>query len=212
MSGEETEDKELVNMADIAREARDQMPPETSFRPEDSEVIVANRDFLLSLEPYVVAKFYDTLLAHPITAAIFHEGERPMREKTLSDWWQRTVNGPHDDAYFSWMAMVGLVHVVRHVTNPMMLSMADFLSATVAEAAQDALPEPDASRLAEAYRRLSATVVAVIAYGYDLSTEAALFDVAGMPAALLHRLRDQEVSEALAGARTTLGRQRAEEQ
>lgn len=199
-------------MADVAAEARDQMPPQASFRPEDATVIAANRDFLLSLEPYLVQQFYDTLYSHRTTAEVFVDGERPMREKTLSDWWQKTVNGPIDDDYWAWMAMVGLVHVVRHVTNPMVVAMSNFVAEAVAEAAAETQSEADAAALSDAFRRFAATVSAVIAYGYDLSTEAALFDIAGMPAALLHRLRDQEVGEALAGARSALGRVRAEDQ
>jgi hypothetical protein len=42
---------------------------------------------------------------------------------------------------------------------------------------------------------------AIITFGYDQAVVAALFAVAGMPEALLRRLRDQEVAAALAAAR-----------
>ena len=35
----------------------------------------------------VVQFFYDTIFAHARTAAVFHDGERPAREKTLQDWY-----------------------------------------------------------------------------------------------------------------------------
>ena len=192
----------------LANAARALMPPQTSFRTEDSAVISGHRHFLLSLAEGVVPIFYDTLFAHPPTAAVFHDGERPIREKSLAAWWERTVTGPHDDAYFAWMAMVGLVHVIRDVPNPMMLAMSDLVARALENAAREALPADEAARLTEAYRRLTATVSAVITYGYDVAIENALYDVAGMPQALLHRLRNQEVGRALDDARANLGRQR----
>lgn len=198
------------DMNALAHAARALMPPETSFRPEDGAVIVEHRDFLLGLGPGLVPVFYDTLFAHAPTHAVFREGERPMREQSLAAWWERTVTGPHDDSYFAWMAMVGLVHVIRDVPNPMMLAMSDFVARAVEAAAREALPADNGARLTEAYRRLTATVSAVITYGYDVAIENALYDVAGMPQALLHRLRNQEVDRALAEARSDLGRQRIE--
>ncbi len=197
-------------MHEVARTAREQMPPHTAFRDEDEVVLAANREFLAGLEDTLVKAFYDTLFAHPPTAEVFIEGERPNREKTLSDWWQRTVEGPHDDDYFAWMAMVGLVHVIRGVSNPMMLGMSDFVSRAVEELARGALTHDDVAALSEAYRRLTATVSSVITYGYDMAIEKALYDVAGMPVELLHRLRNQEISRELSTAREQLGRKRFE--
>ncbi|PID53016.1 MAG: globin domain protein [Micrococcales bacterium] len=195
----------ITTMAELAATARQHMPPQSSFRPQDRQVIERNTEFLLSLTPQLVAAFYDTLFAHEPTSEVFTEGERPAREGTLTDWWHRTVRGPLDDDYFAWMAMVGLVHVVRGVTNPMMLAMSDFVARAVAEAAYASLDTAEAKLLVEAYRRLFATVSAVIVYGYDRAIEDALFDVAGMPTALLHRLRNQAVDRALEQARKDIG-------
>ncbi|WP_084626874.1 protoglobin domain-containing protein [Pseudoclavibacter soli] len=191
----------------VARTAREQMPPGTSFTEHDADVLRDYKDFLYSLGPLLLHKFYDTLYAYPPTAAIFKAGERAARERTLADWWERTVNGPLTDSYFNWMAMVGLVHVLRGVTNPMMLSMGDHVAEVVAQQADEQLSEADADRLNASFGRLMSTVSAVIAHGYDVATEAALFDVAGMPMALLHRLRDQEISQALVRVRGEIGPQ-----
>ena len=191
----------------VARTAREQMPPGTTFTEKDAEVLRDYKDFLYSLGPMLLHRFYDTLYAYPPTAAIFKEGERGARERTLAGWWERTVNGPLTDSYFNWMAMVGLVHVLRGVTNPMMLSMGDHVAELVGQQANEQLPKPDADRLQNSFNRLMDTVSAVIAHGYDVATEAALFDVAGMPMALLHRLRDQEVAQALVRVRSEIGPQ-----
>ncbi|PIE99882.1 MAG: globin domain protein, partial [Propionibacterium sp.] len=121
----------MEKMHDIAYSAIDQIPPSQRLRQEDREVIVRNKENLLALGPYIVKSFYDTLYDHPPTAAVFHAGERHDREGTLVNWWSRTVNGPLDDDYFAWMALVGLVHVMRNVTNPMMLVMSDHVALIV---------------------------------------------------------------------------------
>lgn len=191
----------------VARVAREQMPPETAFTERDAMILQEYKDFLMSLGPLLLHKFYDTLYAYPPTAAIFKPGERAARERSLAGWWERTVQGPLGDSYFNWMAMVGLVHVLRGVTNPMMLSMGDHVAEVVAGQADEQLTAEDADRLTHSFNRLMATVSAVIAHGYDVATEAALFDVAGMPMALLHRLRDQEISQALVRVRAQIDHQ-----
>ncbi|MGF1663805.1 MAG: protoglobin domain-containing protein [Kineosporiaceae bacterium] len=191
-----------MDLTGIAHSAVDQVPPARRFTQADSDVITGRRDLLLRLEPELVAGFYDTLFAHPPTAAVFAEGERPDREEQLARWWRRTVTGPHDDRYFAWMAMVGLVHVVRGVSNPMMLAMRDHVVDFVVHRTKEAgLPPGEADELAGAFGRLFSTIAAIIALGYDRAVVDALYSVAGMPEALLTRLRTQEAAASLERAR-----------
>jgi hypothetical protein len=182
---------------EIAREALQQMPPETRLRPEDAAVIARHKEILLSWIPELVQGFYDALFAHTPTRKIFHEGERPAREKTLVDWWTRTVEGPLDEEYFAWMAKVGLVHVVRGVENPMMLAMSSFVAEFVDRRSHEARL-PEAEPLSEAFYRLSMAVGAVITYGFDRYQALALYNVAGMEPALLERLTAEEARRLLA--------------
>jgi hypothetical protein len=197
----------METMRDVAYAAMNQIPPQCRMRGSDVELIQRYREPLLALEPEIVKGFYDTLYAHPTTAAVFVDGERPDREGTLSNWWRRTVNGPLDEQYFTWMATVGLVHVARHVSNAMMLSMAGFVASLVAEKAVELpIDRSDAEALGEAFGRFASTVGAIISFGYDRAYDravvSALDDVAGMPEALFHRIREQEVAAALARARS----------
>ncbi len=192
----------MDSMRDIAREAMAQMPPGCQLQRSDGEIIARHRDLLLGLEGQLVTGFYDTLFAHGVTAAVFAEGERPTREDTLGAWWRRTVEGPLDDDYFAWMALVGLVHVIREVSNPMMLAMTEYVRTMVADQARTALADPhERGLLVDAFGRLASTVGAVITYAYDHAVASALFEVAGMPALLLRRLRNAEVAAALKVAR-----------
>lgn len=183
--------KEFVAMAQAAIEM---MPPTTRFREEDKAVILKNKDVLLGMSEDLIQAFYNTLYSHAQTSAVFHEGERPMREETLRNFWLKTVNGPIDDNYFGWMAMVGLVHVVRHVENPMMIAMADFMANFVTERTGD--PE-----LSTSFSRLARTISAVVVYGFDQATSASLREIVGMESQLLQRLVNQEATKMLDEAR-----------
>ncbi len=193
----------MDSMHDIAQRAIQQTPPECRVQPSDAAIIARHSDALIPMAPQVVKSFYDTLYAHDETEQLFQAGERPMREQTLTGWWERTVRGPIDDDYWAWMALVGLTHVMRRVTNPMMLAMNNFVAQYV-EDHSDSLPVPESERrhLVTAFRRVAATAGSIITFAYDHAVSSALFEVAGMPEALLARLRDQEVGAALAKAHT----------
>lgn len=193
-------------MRSLALRALEEMPPVTRFQPGDAEIIARHRDFLLGIQDTIVGGFYDTIFDHPATAAVFNDGEREDRESTLSNWWRRTIEGPLDEDYYAWMALVGLVHVIRRVSNPMMLSMASYVRQGVIDVTADAdLDAEERQALTDAVGRLMATVGAIITYSYDHAVVDALFNVAGMPPALLERLRDQEASTALNQARKSKG-------
>lgn len=195
----------MDDMHKIAAEALNYVPPDCRLRPDDGALIARHSSYLLGLEPLLVKGFYDCLYAHPPAAAVLGENEREERERTLSKWWRRTVGEPLDEGYFAWMAMVGLVHVVRNVPNPAMLAMTGYVVDTVsAQLRASSLPADEADRLGEAIRRVCSTVASIITFGYDHAVVSALYSVAGMPEALLRRLRDQEVENALSSARATL--------
>jgi len=165
-------------LKEIARQAMEDMAQDTRFRPEDHQVLLKHKDSLLALTDDLVKTFYDTLFATPNTRKVFHEGERPEREKTLRDWWRRTIEGPVDEDYWAWQAYVGLIHVKRVVTNPMMLGQAFMIQDLVRQHIAD--PE-----LAGAVSRLMATVGAIIAYGYEKAQLLSIEETTGMDQELL---------------------------
>ena len=168
----------MSKILEIAREALQQMPPQTRLRPEDEAVIARHKELLLSWTPELVQGFYDTLFAHTPTQSVFHEGERPAREKTLVDWWQKTVEGPVDEEYWAWQAYVGLIHVKRVVTNPMMMGQAFMIEDLV----RTHLDDPE---VAGAMRRLMATVAAIIAYGYEKAQLLSIEETTGISQELI---------------------------
>ncbi len=198
----------MDTMEEIAQAAIDQTPPDCRVHQEHADVIARHADALIALGPDMVTEFYNTLYSHEPTTAVFKEGERQMREESLIDWWNRTARGPIDHSYWSWMAMVGLIHVIRRVTNPMMLAMTQFVAGYLSRNADKLnLPDDEQAQLVDAFRRVAGMTGSVITWGYDHAVSAALFEVAGMPEALLARLRDAEVNEALGRARKELARE-----
>jgi hypothetical protein len=189
----------------VAQTAIEMAPPACRIRPEDADVIARNNDHLASIGGEIVQGFYDTVFGHGPTAAVFKDGERGMREESLEDWWLRTINGPINDEYWAWMALVGLLHVLRQVENPMMLAMSDYVARYVADNVHRFPIDADEQLLlADAFRRHASTTSSIITYAYDHAVSSALFDVAGMPESLLRRLRDQEIVSALKDARSEL--------
>jgi len=165
-------------LKEIARQAIEDMALEARFRPEDHQVLLKHKDRLLALTDELVKTFYDTLFATPSTRKVFHEGERPAREKTLVDWWQKTVEGPVDEEYWAWQAYVGLIHVKRVVTNPMMMGQAFMIEDLV----RTHLDDPE---VAGAIRRLMATVAAIIAYGYEKAQLLSIEETTGISQELI---------------------------
>jgi hypothetical protein len=194
----------MTYITELTAQIMHELLPATVVTDADRAVIAANKDFLLSLEDTLVATFYDSLFAHPPTAAVFQDGERPAREQTLRDWWQRTVAAPLDDKYFAWMTLVGVVHIRRKVQNPMMLSMFHLVADTVHTQALQQLGAEKAEELRLAFSHLASTVSSIISEAYTKGYIAALQDLAGLDPKLTERMLQIEVGKLEAEARAAL--------
>ncbi len=183
-----------------------EMVPASTMTDDDTATLAEHRSFLRGIEDRVVDGFYDTLYAHPATADVFVDGERPAREATLRDWWRRTVDGPIDDRYWAWMALVGIVHIRRGVRNPMMLSMVGHVENAVhAEALAARLPPTDVERLRLAFSHLATTVSAVISESYTQSYVGALQNLGGLNPRLLANMLGIEIQAIEDAGRASLG-------
>ena len=179
----------VLDFGQIAREAIGQMPPETRFNKTHAETLVRHKDELMAFKDEFVKGFYDILFAHPPTAKVFEEGERAERESTLGMFYERVLAGPHDEEFFAWLAFVGPVHVVRGVTNPMMLAMTSYMVNFVRQRVKD---HPEGDAILEAFVHLAATLGAIIAYGYEMAWKKALENVVGIPPTLSERAAHEE--------------------
>ena len=191
-------DKSLGRFYVLAQEFWSQLPPQARFRPlEDAKTFARHKEAMRSWVDAVVQGFYDTLFAHPATRAIFREGERPAREKTLRDWYLRTVEGPFNGQYFAWQTLVGLVHVRRGVTNAMMAAMWNWVVDTVSRLARQTLPQGEAEALADAWRRLGFTVMALISESYLHAYLEALAQAEGVEVGMFLQRAQEEAARML---------------
>ncbi len=179
--------------------------PQALPRAEDVATLARHREWLLGIEDEVVVLFYDTLYAYSTTAEVFVPGERPAREQTLRHWWQRTVGTPIDLTYYRWMCLVGIVHIRRKVTNPMMLSMLQVVTEHVVTRAGADLGASEAWALQQALGRLTTAVGAIIAESYTIGYVGALEDLAGLDPKLTERMLQLELKRLEEQGRDQLG-------
>lgn len=188
----------------LQAEILDEMVPEARVNANDAAAIARHTDLLLGMEDELVEGFYDTLFAHRPTAAVFDLDERLAREETLRRWWRRTVTGPLDEGYWTWMGVVGVVHIRRGVRNPMMLSMMAFVEQFV-RTRTASLPAEEAGALGEAFAHVTATTAAVISESYTQAYVSALQALGGLNPKLLANMLSIEIRAVEDAARTSLG-------
>lgn len=191
----------MSSLTELTHKIIDQMPPSTRFQAADAQLLTKYKAALLPLEPTLVAVFYDTLFNHPTTRAIFTAEERSAREDTLRLWWRRTINGPFDEQYWTWQALVGVVHVKRKVKNPMMIAMWGLMLKTIREGLHGQIAPEEVTELMGAMERLASTVQSLTAESYLEHYIAALREATGFNAELLDRMVANQVDDLLAAAK-----------
>ncbi|MDD4933085.1 MAG: protoglobin domain-containing protein [Methylacidiphilaceae bacterium] len=184
------------SLAEITESILAQLPPCTRFSNEDEALLLRLAPALAPLEDLLAKGFYDALFAHPETASVFGSGERAEREMALRRWWRRTLQGPFDARYWEYQAAVGLIHIRRGVTNPMMLAMWGWILNALQEALIERvkLAPQEVARAMEALYRLAATVQALTAESYLRHYLLALSHSTGVSTDLIHRLVSVEVA------------------
>lgn len=186
-----------LHLQNMRRTIKGQLPPAAQFTAADATLIGQHSQLLLSWSDELVQGFYNTLYAHGPTSEIFQEGERPAREQTLAQWWQRVAAGPIDDQFWDWMTFVGLVHVVRKVKNPMMIGAWGFVEGEIGKRIKAALPADEAFALTEAFARFGKTFNALIAESYVIHYLEAVAESTGSSSVLLDRLVMTEIGTML---------------
>ncbi len=182
-----------MNISELRQRIIGEMPPEWRFRAEDAQAIAKHKVFLLSMSDELVKGFYDTLFAHAPTKAIFHDGERPEREASLKQWWQKVVEGSNDDKFWDWITGVGLLHVKRKVKNNMMVAAWGYILNLVKSRAIGNLSKEEGEALIEALVRLSKTTEASISEGYMGVYLKVLQEGSGMSEQLMEQMVNVEL-------------------
>ncbi len=190
----------MQQLQEMRQHILDQMPVESRFTAADDAEISKHAAMLHGWTDDLVKGFYDMLYAHKPTEEIFEDGERPKVESTLRAWWKRVVDGPRNDQFWDWMTFVGLVHVVRKVKNPMMISAWGYIEDEVAQRAAGDLGT-DAIALNRAFARFGKTFNSLVAESYILHYLEAVSTSTGSSPQLLDRLVLNEIDQMLNSAR-----------
>ncbi|MEN8241491.1 MAG: protoglobin domain-containing protein [Chloroflexota bacterium] len=144
-----------------------------------------------------VAKFfYDTLFAHPRTAAVFHDGERPAREKTLTAWYLALFSTANDDeAYWLEQGRIAFAHIRRHTNNEYMIGISSKLSEVFVKKTIAAFGAERGLEVSEAFNRILRTVVGLTAEGYDVMSQIAISEATGAGLELIDKLIQDSVDD-----------------
>jgi hypothetical protein len=177
----------------VTEEIFEAMPKQTLLTDEDILVLKRNKDFIFSLAGAIVKDFYDVLFSNDKTEAVFKPGEREIREKSLTSWMIKTIDGKFDLQYWSWQTFVGILHVKRKVTNNMMISMMGRISDIIFTQAILQLPKEEAIALKTAWIKFATTVLSLIAEAYHIFYMAAVSNVTGMNQNLLNNAVQVEI-------------------
>lgn len=143
----------------------------------------------------IVKMFYDTLFEHPRTAAVFQDGERAAREKTLETWYMSIFEVDDIDQFLRDQARIGLVHIRRHVHNEFMIGIANQLRTFFRAKAVDAFGQDEGMKVSHAFDRVLDTVVGLTAEGYDVLSKSALAHATGVQEVVLDKFIVRAVGE-----------------
>ena len=179
---------------EITNEIFESMPISTRFSNTDMQLIKKHKEVLLELEGVLIQGFYDTLYHHPKTYAILKNDNRSNRENILRNWWQQTINGRFDDEYWEWQVFVGLVHIKKKVTNPMMIAMWGWMITNLRCILTAKLKQNELNELMAAFERLAATIQSLTAESYLANYIEAIESTTGFNNNLINRMVDMQIN------------------
>ncbi len=144
----------------------------------------------------LVRFFYDTVFAHARTAGVFRDGERPMREKTLADWYMALFTTANDtDEFWFEQGRIGFAHIRRHVNNEFMIGIAVKLNEFFVQKAIESFDAERGLELSKAFNRILQTVVGLTAEGYDVMSAIAFSEATGADVSLIDTLIQSQVDD-----------------
>ncbi|OQW93990.1 MAG: hypothetical protein BWK79_08215 [Beggiatoa sp. IS2] len=162
------------------------------------------REYAPKIQPWgekFAKAFYDTLFAYELTAAVFKEGERATREITLREWYLEVTSGELTEDFWQRQWTVGLIHISKKVTNPLMLGMMSRVQQLFLQECLQAFEPAQAEQVYLAFKRVTDVIAGVITEGYFFSYVEAMSNVGGLKLSLVERMIDLEINKKLAKLR-----------
>lgn len=140
--------------------------------------------------------FYDTVFAHERTAAVFHDGERPMREEALQGWLMALFTTANDEnEYWFEQGRIAFAHIRRHVSNEFMIGIAVKMNEFFIKKAVETFGVERGMEIARAFNRILQTVIGLTAEGYDVMFSIVFSEVTGADIGLIDSLIQSQIDE-----------------
>jgi hypothetical protein len=171
---------------------------------EDAKVLKETAGVSRNWADVICQDFYETLYGYAPTAHVFKEGERPAREKTLVDWYERVISGNYDDKFWQWQWMVGLIHIMRGVHNHYVMGMMNRVQILFLKMSLSDLGPEQGVKAYNAFKRVTDVIAGLIVEGYRLQYLEAVNQASGMEKALIDRMVSLEVGRMVQEARSSL--------
>lgn len=143
----------------------------------------------------IVQIFYDTVFSHNRTAAVFHAGERPDREKTLHNWYLALFQENDSPEYWKAQGRIGFAHIRRHINNEFMIGMASKVTDLFTQKSVQAFGVTEGLKVSLAFSRILKTVVGLTAENYDVMSQIAFSESTGAEPELINRLVQKSVKQ-----------------
>jgi hypothetical protein len=106
----------------------------SGFGPEDAERVQRSAEYLGPVVPAVLDALYDHLLSLPETRGFFETQDILHRKQSLVAWLARTIEGPHDEQYWDFLARVGKVHRDYGIVTYQIVHLIGWVQGTIASA------------------------------------------------------------------------------
>ncbi len=193
-----------MNLSDTTKEIFKSIPEAIIPNSKDEQLIRQHRTLLASYENEMITGFYDTVYGDKNLKDHLTSTERKMREQTLREWYQVTINGNFDEYYWNWQVFVGIVHVKHHVPNAAMLSMWGWMMSFFQRNLLNDLETEEAIKVLTVLQKLQAVVTSLSVESFIMTRKKAIYLASGLNEKILSRLVSVEIDKLLQQGRENL--------
>lgn len=193
-----------MELSELSTAILEKMPAMIIPTLEDGQLIQQHRAFFNKHEAALIQGFYDVVFADTKVSTYLSPEERKQREQTLRQWYQVTIAGHFDTAYWNWQTFVGVVHVKHGIPNSAMLGMWGWMLSFLQEHLFAELPSNEAVAVMKVFHKLQAVVASLVVEGFILTEREAIKRASGLNNAILGRFIHIEIDRLIKQGRMSL--------
>lgn len=181
-----------------------QIPQKLIPNAADGAILQQHQAFFEKHKATVIQGFYDFMYDQDATKQHLSNENRTTREALLSQWYEITMQGHFDQAYWAWQALVGIVHIKHKIPDSAVLGMWSWLIDNLNQALLAEKTTAEVAQIMSILHKVQATVCSVIIESAKLSQQEAIKRASGLNPAILNRFIEIEINELLKQGRAAL--------